>query len=385
MASLIRARSASTPEMLDVFSDAALLRAALTFEAALARAQAAEGLIPPAHAGRIAAACAEPLNAEALAEQAAHAGTLAIPLVAELRGRVAALDPAAARSLHKGATSQDMADTALMLQGSAGMALIARDLDALNTALRRLAHAHAATPQIGRTLLQAALPITFGLKVANWLASIKAAGGRLEREAAEGLALQFGGATGSRAALEGRGAAVAARMATDLRLSNPALPWQARRDAVAGMGAALAILTGALGKIARDISLLAQNEVGEAFEPRVEGRGGSTAMAHKRNATSCQVALSAALRAPGLAATLLTTLPAEHERGLGGWQAEAPVLTELFLLTHGALAALVPVIQGLEVDTAAMAENLASADVGSDTGEAQALVEAALHTYSGRG
>jgi 3-carboxy-cis,cis-muconate cycloisomerase len=167
-------------------------------------------------------------------------------------------------------------------------------------------------------------------------------------------------------------------MAAALGLSDPAAPWHARRDGVAGLGTALAILTGALGKIARDIALMAQGEVGEAFEPRVAGRGGSSAMAHKRNPTGCQVALSAAARAPGLAATLIATLPGEHERGLGGWQAEGAVLAELFLLAHGSLAALGPVIAGLELDAAAMARNLEAASVGEDPGEAAAVVATVL-------
>ena len=382
MSSLIRDRATSSPEMLQAFGDEALLRGALDFEAALAQAEAAEELIPTAHATLVVQACGQDVDVAALAEAAAHAGTLAIPLVAELRARVAAHDPEAARSVHRGATSQDVADTALMLQAKIGAALLVRDLDRLRDALAELARTHAATPMIGRTLLQAALPITFGLKVANWLASVDAASGRFNREADHALALQFGGATGSRAGLDGKGAAVAARMAQTLGLANPPTPWHTRREAISGLGCALAILTGALGKIARDISLMAQSEVGEAFEPQVAGRGGSSAMAHKRNPTGCQVVLSAAIRAPGLAGALLSALPQEHERGLGGWQAEAPLLAELFQLAHGALTALLPVVSGLEVDVAAMARNLDAADVSGDTGEAEALVQAALTAHA---
>jgi 3-carboxy-cis,cis-muconate cycloisomerase len=172
--------------------------------------------------------------------------------------------------------------------------------------------------------------------------------------------------------------AVAGRVAASLGLGLPVTPWHARREAIAALGAALAILIGAVAKMARDVSLLAQNEVAEAFEPKLPGRGGSSAMAHKRNPTGCQVALSAALRAPGLAATLLAGLPQEHERGLGGWQAEGPVLAELFLLAHGAVVAMADVAEGLEVDPAAMARNLAAADVGTDTGASALLVERAL-------
>ena len=159
------------------------------------------------------------------------------------------------------------------------------------------------------------------------------------------------------------------------------MPWQSRRDGVAGLATALAIVTGAVGKIARDVSLMAQGEVAEAFEPRVEGRGGSSAMAHKRNPTGCQVALSASTRAPGLAASILSGLPQEHERGLGGWQAEASGLASLFELAHGALAAIRPVIAGLEVDAAALRRNLRAADVGADVGQSTALVRRALAHY----
>jgi 3-carboxy-cis,cis-muconate cycloisomerase len=379
MTSWLRDRPAGTAEMLAAFGDPSLLQAALAFEAALARAEASMAVIPPHHAAAIEAACAQPLfDLAELAEAAAHAGTLAIPLVAGLRAAVASTDPAAAASVHFGATSQDLADTALMLQANAGMVLIRRDVQRLTADLAAAAQTHAATPMLGRTLLQGALPITFGLKIAQWLAGIEAAAARLSREAEGALAVQFGGAAGTRAGLGGKGAHIAARMAASLGLANPVAPWHAQRDGIAGLGTALAILTAALGKMARDIALMAQSEIAEAFEPRLAGRGGSSAMAHKRNPTGCQVALSASLRAPGLAATLMTTLPGEHERGLGGWQAEAPVLAELFLLTHGALAAMLPVAAGLDVDTQAMRRNLGHSAPNTDTGEADALVAAVL-------
>ena len=373
MGSVIRDRGGATAEMLAAFGDESLVAAALAFEAALARAQAAEGLITAAQAELVAEACAEPLDADDLAEQAAHAGTLAIPLVAALRARVARRDPEAAATVHRGATSQDVADTALMLQARGGLGLLRRDIAVLETALAELAGAHAATPMLARTLLQPAAPTTFGLKAAQWRAGVLGAAQRLEQEAHAALALQLGGAVGTLAGMDGRGAAVAVRMADALGLAAPIAPWHVRRESIAALGAALAILTGSVAKIARDISLMAQGEVGEAFEPRIDGRGGSSAMAHKRNPTGCQVALSAALRTPHLAAVLMSALPGEHERGLGGWQAEGPVLAELFGLTHGAVAAMAQVAEGLEVDVAAMGRNLAAADVGADFGEAQAL------------
>jgi 3-carboxy-cis,cis-muconate cycloisomerase len=380
MPSLIRDLAASTPEMLDVFGDEALVRSALAFERELAAAEAAEGLLTRAEADAIAGACADLPDIEALARAAAHAGTLAMPLVADLRARLAG-QPEAARKVHLGATSQDVADTALMLQAKAGLALIKRDTDRLLAALALLADRHATTPMVGRTLLQPARPITFGLKAAGWLLEVDGASRRLAREADAALRLQFGGAAGALDGLGGKALAVASRLADRLGLASPAMPWHARREGVAGLGSALAILTGALGKLALDIALMAQGEVAEAFEPRTEGRGGSSVMAHKRNPTGCQVARSAALRAPHLAATLLSALPQEHERGLGGWQAEGPVLAELFCLTHGALAAMVEVAGGLEVDTARMAANLATAMVGDDVGEAPALTARALAAW----
>jgi 3-carboxy-cis,cis-muconate cycloisomerase len=379
LASLLRDRPASTAAMIAAFGDDALLRAALDFEAALARAQAAEGVIPSEAADVIVETCITAhFDIAELADEAAHAGTLAIPLVFRLRALVAERDGPAAKLVHHGATSQDLADTALMLQAKAGAALIVGEGKALALALAHLAQAHVETPMLGRTLLQGALPITFGMKAANWLLGVDAAGRRFEREAADTLVLQLGGAAGT---LAGLNFGVVERMAADLGLGVAPMPWQARRDGVAGLAAALAILTGAVGKIARDVSLMAQGEVGEAFEPHIEGRGGSSAMAHKRNATGCQVALSAAIRAPALAAAIFSGLPQEHERGLGGWQAEAPSLATLFDLAHGALTAMTPVIEGLKVDAAAMRRNLGAAKVGADTGQSAALVRRALAQY----
>jgi 3-carboxy-cis,cis-muconate cycloisomerase len=381
MTSLLRDLPAGSAAMLDAFGDAAFLRAALDFEAALAAASAAEGLIAEADAAAIALACRSLApNIEDLAEEAAHAGTLAIPLVLRLRAALKEAHPQAAAAVHRGATSQDLADTATMLQARAAMAVLMPDVVRLETTLAALSERYAATPTLGRTLLQAALPITFGLKTAGWLTGLHAARVRVQSEAETALMLQLGGAAGTLAGMgSGEAAlAVAQRVADALGLGMPATPWHARRSAIAGLGGALAILTGTVGKMARDVSLLAQNEVGEAFEPRRPGRGGSSAMAHKRNPTGCQVALSAALRAPGLAATLLAGLPQEHERGLGGWQAEGIVLSDLFVLSHGAVVAMADVAEGLEVDAGSMARNLAAADVGLDTGASTLLVQRAL-------
>ena len=379
MASLLRDRPASTSAMIAVFGDETLLRAGLDFEAALARAQAAEGLIAPEAAEVIADTCVTArFDLVALAEEAAHAGTLAIPLVSRLRALVAERDGPAAELVHRGAASQDLADTALMIQVKVATSLIVGDARALCEGLVNMAQLHVQTPMLGRTLLQGAVPITLGLKAANWLLGVDAALRRFEREAGDAMVLQLGGAAGSMAGLE---FAVVDRVAAALGLGVSPMPWQSRRDGVAGLAGALAILTGAVGKIARDVSLMAQGEVAEAFEPRIPGRGGSSAMAYKRNPTGCQVALSAAVRSPGLAGAIFSGLPQEHERGLGGWQAEAPNLAILFELAHGALAAISLVIAGLEVDATALRRNLAAAGVGSDVGQSGALVRRALAYY----
>uniref|UniRef100_UPI0035CC1D01 lyase family protein n=1 Tax=uncultured Sphingomonas sp. TaxID=158754 RepID=UPI0035CC1D01 len=379
MTDLLRTRPWTTPAMLAVFADAAVIGHALAFEAALARAEAAENVIPATVATEIARACATlEIDACALADEAALAGTLAIPLVARLR---AVLSDTAAASVHKGATSQDLADTVLMLQARAATRLLLADLDRTTAALAALAMRHAATPAIGRTLLQDALPVGFGLRIAQWHAGIADAARRLRGEVGH-CTVQFGGAAGTRAGLAGCGPQIAARIAGELGLA-VGEPWHARRGDIAALASALAIVIGALAKMARDISLLAQNGVGEAREPAVAGRGGSSAMAHKRNPTGCQVALSAALRAPGLIASIFAGLPQEEERGLGGWQAEGPALADLFLLAAGAAEALAGVAEGLEIDEAAIARNLAGAGMGTDIGESVTIVDALLARSKG--
>lgn len=361
--------------MLAVYDDAAVIAHALSFEGALAKAQAIVGVIDAVAAAAIDEACrslvVDPLD---LAEEAAFAGTLAIPLVQRLRAAVA---PDLASLVHKGATSQDLADTVMMRQAIAAIALVQADVDRIDRALSALAARYAATPAIGRTLLQDALPIGFGLRIAHWHAGIVDAAASLSQDVAQHARLQFGGAGGTRAGLDGKGAKVAEAMAEALGMS-AGEPWHSRRNGVAAIGSSVAILIGTVGKMARDVALLAQNSVAEAREPAIAGRGGSSAMAHKRNPTGCQVALSAAVRAPGLVAGLLAGLPQEEERGLGGWQAEGPVLADLFLLAAGALAAMAQVAEGLEIDEAAIARNLEAANIGTEIGESQTITATLL-------
>ena len=356
-----------------VFSDQAAIGHALAFEAALARASAAEGLIDMETSEVIASLCGSiTIDPTELAEEAALAGTLAIPLVQRLRNH---LEDKAAQALHHGATSQDLADTILMLQTRQGAELLLADVRRISTALYLLAERHAATPAIGRTLLQDALPVAFGLRLAQAAAGISDAACRLDAEVAANAKIQFGGAAGTRSGLDGRGASLTAHMAAELGLASD-VPWHARRGGVAGIASALGIVIGVIGKFARDVSLLAQSGVGEAREPVTAGRGGSSAMAHKRNPTGCQIALSAAVRAPGLVATILSALPQEEERGLGGWQAEGPTIADLFLLAAGAAAAMADVAERLDIDEAAIARNLSAAVQGDDIGESAAIITA---------
>ncbi len=344
-----------------VFSDAATVQAMLDFEAALARAGAACGVIPADAADPIAAACVSgSYDADALAAAARRAGTVAIPLVKRLGEQVRAADPAAAGWVHFGATSQDVIDTGLVLQLRQATTLILADANRIVGHLRRIVQAHAQTPMLGRTLLQPGPPITFGLKAAGWLGGVERGTARLDAAARAAFVLQFGGAVGTLAALGTQGIAVSQALGAALGLPVPPAPWHGHRDRLAAFAAAAAILAGSCGKIARDVSLMMQAELAEVAEPVSAGRGGSSTMPHKRNPVASVTALSAASRLPGLLAAVLTGLTAEHERAAGGWQAEASLLAEICLATAGAVSATEESLAGLTVDAAAMARNLAA-------------------------
>jgi 3-carboxy-cis,cis-muconate cycloisomerase len=346
---------ATTDALADVFSDVSAVQAMLDVEAALARAQSSLGVIPREAADAISrAAVAGDFDAADLARDARRSGTLAIPLVSALTARVRAHNPEAARFVHWGATSQDIVDTALVLLLGRSCAVMASDHASLAGALRRLSDRHAADVMLARTLLQPAPPVTFGLKAAGWFAATMRGWSRLERARREASVLQFGGASGTLAALEDRGLDVAGALARELGLSCPDAPWHAYRDRLAAFVAACAIYTGVLGKMARDVSLLMQFEVAEAAEPG----GSSSTMPHKRNPAGCAVALAAAARLPGLTATMLAGLVQEHERSVGAWHAEWPTMADAVQATGAALAAMRDVAHGLSVDPARMRANL---------------------------
>ncbi|MFX1675347.1 3-carboxy-cis,cis-muconate cycloisomerase [Paraburkholderia sp. A2WS-5] len=348
-----------TEPMNAVWSPAATLQRMLDVEAALARASATHGVIPRTAIAAIVAACeANQLDADALARDAALGGNLAIPLVKQLTARVKAADPEAAKYVHWGATSQDIIDTATVLQLRDALALIETGIDATCAKLADLARVHRATPAVGRTWLQQALPITLGLKFAQWLDAMLRHRERLAALRERALVLQFGGAAGTLASLREAAPQVSAELARELGLAAPALPWHTQRDRIAEAASFFGMLIGTLGKIARDISLQMQTEVGELGEPAAAGKGGSSTMPHKRNPVGCAAVLTAAARAPGLVATVFSGMVQEHERALGGWQAEWDALPDLARLAGGALAQIEQIAGGLEVRPERLAANL---------------------------
>jgi 3-carboxy-cis,cis-muconate cycloisomerase len=349
----------SSAAMRAVCDDVACLQNMLDFEAALARAEAATGIIPASAVGPIARACkAASFDLAALAEAATRSGNLAIPLVKALTAEVARADADAARYVHWGATSQDVIDTATMLTLRAGVDALLGDVGRAVTGFAKLARQHRNTAMVARTWLQHALPMPFGLKLAEYAAALHRSRTRLQRLRREGLALQFGGAAGTLAALGDKGLPVAEQLAQELGLALPEAPWHTHRDRIAEAASVLAILAGTCGKIARDLSLMMQTDVAEAFEPSGEGRGGSSTMPHKRNPVAAATALAVATMAPNLAATIFAAQVQDHERSAGSWHAEWPTLPTLLLVTSGALAAIVDIAEGLEVDTARMRVNL---------------------------
>ena len=286
--------------MLAIFSDAGRLQGMLDFEAALARAEAGVGVIPESAAPAIAAQCKAGLfDLDALGRAAALAGNPAIPMVKALTALVARKRKDAAGYVHWGATSQDAMDTGLVLQLREALDIVEADADRLIRMLARYAKAHRSTPMAGRTWLQQAVPVTFGLKAAGAMAAMQRHRERIRELRSRLLVIQFGGAAGTLASLGDRGIEVAGALAKELKLGDPALPWHAHRDRVAEVATVLGLLAGTLGKIAQDIALMMQTEVGEAFEAAAKGKGGSSTMPHKRNPVGCAAVLSASVKIPG--------------------------------------------------------------------------------------
>ena len=265
----------------------------------------------------------------------------------------------ASRFVHWGATSQDVVDSAMSLLLKRAEPVLIADLLRIEKALAGLSDQHKHSVMLGRTLLQPAPPVTFGLKAAGWLGPVRRGRRRLQNGFRNAAVLQFGGATGTLAALGDRGIAVLEALSVELGLKNSSgAPWHTQRDQLATLICACGVLTGSLGKMARDIVLLMQSEVGEASEPGGEGRGGSSTMPHKRNPTACSLTLTAAHRVPGLVSSFLSAMLQEHERGVGGWQAEWPVVAAVIQSTGVATSSMAEVAEGLSVDAEKMRRNI---------------------------
>jgi 3-carboxy-cis,cis-muconate cycloisomerase len=372
-------------------SDRAWLQALLDFEAALTRACASVGLVPSDAADAITAACDAPLyDVGEIGRQSAVTGTPVVPMLERLRARVGG---DAAQYVHFGATSQDAIDTAAILVATRALPAILADAATAADLCAGLAERHRDTAIIGRTLLQQALPTTFGLKAAGWLADLDLARARLAEVALDLSDVQLGGAVGNLAAFGDQGQAVARAVAEALGFEPPLAPWHTQRARIVVLGDMLALLAGVLGKLGRDVALLAQGEVGEVREGGA-GRGGSSAMMHKQNPVSAVALVACAQRVPGLAATLHAAMLQEHERGAGSWHGEWETLTELLRLAGSSAAWARELFERLEVDTERMRTNLAAAaeagieaaaEAEAHLGSAGALVDAIVAAHRGRG
>jgi 3-carboxy-cis,cis-muconate cycloisomerase len=346
----------TTDELLAATGDRAWVQAMLDVEAALARVEAEHGVIPPSAAEAIAASCdASLFDLDELGRAARPGGNPVIPLVAALRALLA--EPAR-DWVHFGATSQDVLDTATMLLVARSLPLIDADLGALAGGCAALAEAHRSTPMAGRTLLQHALPITFGLKAAGWLVAVLDVRAHLA-EVGPRLAVQLGGAAGTLASLGDAGPVVLRALGEALSLAEPVLPWHTDRTRVVEIATALGLVSGAGGKIAWDVALLMQTEVNEAREPAAPGRGGSSTLPHKRNPVGAAAIGAAERQAAAAVGMLLAGMVQEHERAVGAWQAEWQAIGALLRLAGGIAARVRETVVGLDVSPEAMARNLA--------------------------
>lgn len=359
----------TTPEMLRVFSAEVRVQCMLHFEAALARALARVGRVPPDIAETIVAACrVENVDVEAILRDGVGAGTPAIPLVAALRSLV---DADARGYVHAGVTSQDVIDSGLMLQLDYGLELLLADLRGLGRACAGLAQDHRGTMTVARTLQQHALPMPFGLKAAQWMSAVTAQLERLQVIRAD-LVAQVGGAAGTLAAFGEDGLAVVEAVAEELHLGTPTLPWHADRDRVAAVVSAVGLAARAVGKIAGDVVSLMSTEIAEVAEAPASGKGTSSTMPHKRNPVDAIAARAAARLALGSVGVVVGAFEHEHERAAGAWQAEGAAVPDAFCYAAGAIRRTRAAMEGLQVDAGRMRANL-SATGGLAQAEALAV------------
>jgi 3-carboxy-cis,cis-muconate cycloisomerase len=349
----------TTPRIDPLVSDEALIAAMLKFESALATVQADLGLIPPGAATVIDQCCSvQSFDVDDLCRSAERDGNPAIPLVKALGKRVATMDVDAARYVHLGATSQDVIDTGLMLCTKKALGALVTDLVGIEERLIGLIEGHRKTFMAGRTLLQHARPISFGLKAAGWLDGIVRCRKMLQHGAAKSLAVQFGGAVGSLAASGPKGLEILDGLARKLELTTPELPWHTQRDRVGRLGVDLALLGIALAKMAQDVVLLMQTEVAEVAEELGAGGGGSSTLPHKQNPIAPTKILANAKRVPSLVSALLTSQVHEHERSVGGWHAEWVTFPEIVRAVGGSVAHALDLVSGLKIHSERMQANI---------------------------
>jgi 3-carboxy-cis,cis-muconate cycloisomerase len=346
-------------EFREAVSGRAWLQAMLDAEGALATAEAQVGLIPHEAAAAIVSCCeASRFDPEELGRNGRAAGNPVPPLVEALTAAVSRVSEDAARYVHKGATSQDIVDTAAMLVARRTLDLILVELEGISLACARLAEEYRGTIMAGRTLLQQALPTTFGLKAAGWLVSVLEVRRKLSDVRDRGLAAQLGGAAGTLASLGKSGISVLGEFARELELSEPTVPWHTDRTRIAEIGGSLSLVAGVLGKISLDVILMAQTEVGEVAEPAGDGRGGSSTLPHKRNPILSVIAAADTRRVQAHAQTLYGAMAGEHERSAGAWHAEWEALSDALVLSGGAAAAVREATEGLEVHPEKLRKNL---------------------------
>lgn len=349
------------PDVTAIFSDQALLGYMVQAEVALAKAQAQVNVIPASAARMIEQVgqnAVAHIDLEALATAAGLAGNIAIPLVKQFTTLVKQQNEEASRYVHWGATSQDIIDTATILQCRDALALIEKQLQQAYKVCLKQAQQYRDQVMIGRTWLQQALPITLGHKFARWAAALKRDLDRLQPMKGRVLTAQLGGAVGSLASLQDQGSAVVAAFAAQLNLTAPECTWHGERDRMVELASMLALIVGNVGKMAKDWSLLMQTEIAEVFEPAAKGRGGSSTMPHKRNPVAAASILAAANRVPALMASVFQSMVQEHERALGAWHAEWLAIPEIFQLCAGALERSSEVLEHMQVNADAMQRNL---------------------------
>src|SRR6187549_3915613 len=346
----------SSDEMRHVWSDENRTQKYLDIEAALAKVQGRIGLIPKEAADEIVGHCRlDQIDMAKLRQQTERIGYPILGVVSQLN---ALCRDKLGEYCHWGATTQDITDTATVLQIREGLAIVERELGAISAALAKLAKVHRDTPMAGRSNLQQAIPVTFGYKMAGLLAAVERHRERLGQLEARVLVGEFAGAAGTLASLERGALETQAGLCKELGLAQPLIAWHTIRDNIAEVGAFLGLVGGTLGKVSMDVKLMMQTEVGEVYEPFAHGRGSSSTMPQKRNPISSCYVHAAISVVRQHAAALMDAMVADHERSTGPWEIEWIVLPEAFCLMAGALKQARAIVEGLEVDAAAMRRNI---------------------------